>query len=309
MTNFATCSLVSSALFLRSVSRYLFTFSLACSSMLSASVLAQESRAISIDIGHAEFTALEWSEPNNSGDAIIALPWSGGTAVGYRYLGPLFAEAGYRLIALNPRGFEGSTGSLENLSLHDYANDVAAVARKLELQRVHMLGSALGNRVARAVATGHPDLVATVSLIAAGGKVRPLLSLANAGRLFGDPNLSREDQLAFARESLFAATTSDELIHEFIDNLTFARQASAARSGANRATPVEQWWAGGAAPMLIVQGLDDKVAPPQNGALMKDEFGDRIEVVNLNDAGHLMGLERPAEVSAAIISFLQNHPL
>lgn len=308
MTNVAKCLAVSSAQIPRSIFPCLFTFLLVCSCTLSTSVLAQEPRTISIDIGHAELTALEWLDPGNSGEVIIALPWSGGTAVGYRHLGPLFVEAGYRLIALNPRGFKGSTGSLENLSLHDYANDVAAVARKLELERVHMLGSALGNRVARAVATDHPELVVTVSLIAAGGMARPLVSLANSGRVFGDPDLPREDQLAFAREALFAPATSDAVILEFIDNLAYAREASAARSGANRATPVEQWWAGGEAPMLIVQGLDDKVAPPQNGVLMQEEFGDRVEVVNLEDAGHLMGLEKPAEVSAAIITFLRRHP-
>jgi len=51
--------------------------------------------------------------------------------------------------------------------------------------------------------------------------------------------------------------------------------------------------------MLIVQGLDDKIAPPQNGVLMQERFGERIQVVNLKDAGHLMGLEKPLEVSAA----------
>ena len=59
--------------------------------------------------------------------------------------------------------------------------------------------------------------------------------------------------------------------------------------------------------MLIVQGLDDKIAPPQNGVLMQEQFGERIRVVNLEDAGHLMGLEKPQEVSAAVIEFLEAH--
>jgi len=286
---------------------FLLVLTLTYSIFYSASSQAQAAKPLSLNIGHAQLTALEWSGSNSKEQTIIALPWGGGTAIGYRYLGPLLADAGYRLIALNPRGVSGSTGALEELSLHDYADDVAAVITLLELDQVHMMGWALGNRVARAVATDHSRLVATVTLIAAGGTVRPLVSMQNAGRLFGDPDLSQEQQLAFARELMFAEATPTAIVKEFVDNLGYFREASAARSGANRATPVEQWWAGGTAPMLIVQGLDDKIAPPQNGVLMQEQFGERIQVVNLKDAGHAMGLEKPQAVSAAVIKFLEAH--
>lgn len=44
--------------------------------------------------------------------------------------------------------------------------------------------------------------------------------------------------------------------------------------------------------MLIVPGEDDKTAPPENGRRMQQEFAERITLVNLKDAGHLMGLEK-----------------
>ena len=61
--------------------------------------------------------------------------------------------------------------------------------------------------------------------------------------------------------------------------------------------------------MLIVQGLDDKTAPPENGELMKKEFDQRITLVNLADAGHLMGLEKPVETTLAITDFLRQHSI
>ena len=61
--------------------------------------------------------------------------------------------------------------------------------------------------------------------------------------------------------------------------------------------------------MLIVQGVDDKTAPPENGRLMKEEFGDRITLVNLQAAGHAMGLEKPRETAEAILDFLGKHPI
>ena len=61
--------------------------------------------------------------------------------------------------------------------------------------------------------------------------------------------------------------------------------------------------------MLIVQGVDDKTAPPENGRQMKQEFGERITLVNLEGAGHAMGLEKPRETAAAIVSFLAKHAI
>jgi len=56
--------------------------------------------------------------------------------------------------------------------------------------------------------------------------------------------------------------------------------------------------------MLIVQGMDDKAAPPENCIRMQQEFGERGTLVNLQGAGHAVGLEKPVETTAAIISFL-----
>ena len=38
--------------------------------------------------------------------------------------------------------------------------------------------------------------------------------------------------------------------------------AQAAQAAAGRATPLDHWWGGGSAPMLVIQGLQDKIAPP-----------------------------------------------
>ena len=56
--------------------------------------------------------------------------------------------------------------------------------------------------------------------------------------------------------------------------------------------------------MLTVQGEDDKTAPPENGRRMKQEFAERITLVNLKEAEHLMGLEKPRETAAGVLSFL-----
>jgi len=83
-------------------------------------------------------------------------------------------------------------------------------------------------------------------------------------------------------------------------------EATEAQSKANFATPVKEWWNGGQAPMLIIQGNDDRMAVPENGQILKDNNPDRVKLVNIEKAGHLMVFEKPNQVVKEIISFLSN---
>lgn len=261
------------------------------------------------DLGHATLNALVWTTPQPEAGTIIALPGSGGDVTRFADLGPLLADAGYRLVALNQRGIMGSTGELDNLTLHDYAADVAAVIDALGLERAHVLGWALGNRIMRVVATDFPDKVASVSLIAAGGLAEPLTAPGELAALLGDADLSETEKAALARRTLFSPASDEALVLKYVRTLNYWNEARASQTQANRATPLEQWWAGGDGPMLIVQGLDDKTAPPENGIRMQAEFGERVTLVNLENAGHLMGMEQPRATADAIIQFLRQHPI
>ena len=70
---------------------------------------------------------------------------------------------------------------------------------------------------------------------------------------------------------------------------------------------LEAWWNGGTAPMLLVQGLDDRMAPPGNGRALKDEFGERVDLVEIPNAGHMLLLEQPQAVVDAVLSFVSDH--
>ena len=250
-----------------------------------------------------------WESDAKNSETIIALPGSGGDVSRYKYLAPLIADSGYRVIAINQRGIGGSTGELEDLTLHDYAADVAAIIDVLDLQKAHLLGWALGNRTSRVVATDFQNKVASISLIAAGGLVRPLTEPGELGRLLGEAGIPDTEKFNIARRTLFSPNTSDRLVYDYVRELKYWPDARRSQGQANRNTPLEQWWAGGNGPMLIVQGVDDKTAPPENGHQMKQEFGERITLVNLEGAGHAMGLEKPRETAAAIVSFLAKHAI
>ncbi|MCA1568244.1 MAG: alpha/beta hydrolase [Acidobacteria bacterium] len=237
-----------------------------------------------------------------SGETIVLIPGQGFSADSFSALARRLDKAGYRTVAINPRGIEGSRGPLEKLTLKDYAGDVAAVVEALGLRRVHVLGHAYGNRVARTLASVRPDLVQTVILLAAGGRVGMLPEASKASERLVKGKLTEKEKLE-AMRVIFFASNSDPSPWA---NLKEWKDASKAQLAAMKATPVETWWSGGSAPMLVVQGLEDKIAPPGNGHALREEFGERVTLVELRDAGHALIIEQPEAITKAISAFLKS---
>lgn len=260
---------------------------------------------MAIDVGKVTLKVTSWG----SGAALILLHGGSGPIPRFGGIAPKIAAAGFRVLAVSRRGFADSKGPLENLTLHDYASDVAGVIKEITNGPAHVLGHAYGNRVARCVATDYPHLVKTLTLLAAGGEIPgdndAMAALAQLSR----PETSEAEQFELARFSLFSPQTDASVVSAYLASRKSWPDARAAQSSANRTTPLEEWWAGGEAPMLVLQGLDDRVAPPANGRNLKEKFGDRVRLVELEGAGHLVPIERPDAVVESIVTFLGDHPI
>jgi pimeloyl-ACP methyl ester carboxylesterase len=81
-------------------------------------------------------------------------------------------------------------------------------------------------------------------------------------------------------------------------------QAAKAQFAAMDVTPFAEWSSGGSAPILVLQGLNDQLAPPANGYALHKMLGDRVQVVDLPDAGHALLAEQQALVANSIREFL-----
>ena len=117
---------------------------------------------------------------------------------------------------------------------------------------VDIVGHAYGNRVARAIAATRPDLVASVVLLAAGGR-EPLseemvraIEVSVAQGLVPDP-----DRLQALQTAFFAAGNDPAV---WLSGWT--PEAATLQSAANRATPRDAWWSAGAADVLVIQASD-----------------------------------------------------
>jgi pimeloyl-ACP methyl ester carboxylesterase len=238
-----------------------------------------------------------------TGETVVLLPSWARSAQDFADLIAALAASGFRAIAVNPRGIGGSTGPLTGITLHDFAADVAGLLETLNAAPAHIVGHAGGNRIARCLATDRPDLVKTVILLAAGGRVAPQREAFAALECTLTAPLADAEWLAAIRTSRFFAPSSDPLVWR----QGWWPAVAAAHLAAGHATPHGEWWAAGNAPLLVIQGLDDGLAPPANGRALREEFGGRVRLIELSNAGHALLPEQPEAIAQAVLAFLREH--
>jgi pimeloyl-ACP methyl ester carboxylesterase len=235
------------------------------------------------------------------GEPVLLLPSLGRSASDFDELMNALADAGFRAIALNPRGIGASDGPLHGITLHDLAADAARVLHARANGRAHVVGHAFGHRIACCLAVDHPGCVNRLVLLGAGGLVAPDPAARTAFKRFLTETLTTAERYEAIRTANFAP---DSDASPWMDG--WWTDVAHAQIEAARLSPSEQWWDGGAAQLLVVQGLDDKMAPPENGRMLASRLGSRVQLVEIPDAGHALLPEQPRRVAAAIIEFLSS---
>jgi pimeloyl-ACP methyl ester carboxylesterase len=235
-----------------------------------------------------------------SGPAIVLLPGQGRGPRDFDNLASYLVSAGYRIIRPEPRGFGESVGPVEGVTLRDNARDVAVAMEKTSAAPAIVAGFAWGNRVARMLAVDRPELVRGVVLIAAGGKFPPKPEVLTDLRTLQDKNLPLEKRAEAARHVLYGPKSTISVADMRLDE---SSDATIKTQSLTQPIPIEMWWEGGKAPMLVLQGLHDVIAPPENGRSLQQDHPERVTLVEFEDLGHAMVRERPELVGDAIVSW------
>jgi len=235
-----------------------------------------------------------------SGPAIVLLPGQGRGPRDLDALAKDLVSSGFRVVRPEPRGFGESVGPVEGLTLRDNARDVASAIEKVAAAPAIVAGFAYGNRVARLIASERPELVRGVVLIAAGGKFPPKPEVMALLRKVQDKTLPLEERAEAARTVLYGPKSTISATDMRLDEVsaTTIKAQSLAPT-----VPLEAWWDGGNVPMLVLQGLYDVIAPPENGRSLKRDHPERVTLVEFEDLGHSMARERTDLVVNAIVSW------
>jgi pimeloyl-ACP methyl ester carboxylesterase len=198
----------------------------------------------------------------------------------------------------------GRSGGTESLKRVDaYRDFVAALMDALRLRPCVLVGRSMGGAVAMAFALTHAERVRALVLVATAAKLdlpQEMLDtwknvmLGRVQQPFTNQAFSPKTDFTVMREAWMEQVKTDPRVRYF-DQLACNQFDMTARLGAIKT------------PTLIIAGRDDTITPLHRAEVLhRGIAGSRLVVID--DAGHTVPNEKPAEFNRALADFLEGLP-
>lgn len=276
--------------------------------LLAAAVLpaaAQAPPVIREAFAELSGARLFYRDTGGSGPAVVFLHAATGNSLVWEHQLPAFTGAGYRVVTYDRRGFGRSAIEPAGAQPGTDADDLLGLLNHLDLDRVHLVGTAAGGGVALDVALSFPDRLRSVVIANALGGVQDADYLEMGQRL---------------RPPQFGALPPD------------VRELGPSYRAANPGG-VRRWlalhdlsWPGGSppraqptrnritftlletlkVPTLLLTGDADLYTPPSVLRLFTARITGAESVV-VPEAGHSAYWEQPETFNRAVLEFLRRH--
>jgi pimeloyl-ACP methyl ester carboxylesterase len=208
-----------------------------------------------------------------------------------------------RVIAPDLRGYGESDAPPPPYRMRDFAEDLRALTDHLRLEQVILGGLSMGGYIALAFADRYPERLRGFALLAT--RADPDSAEGRRGRIETAAR-ARQDGVAALADDLAARILGDRpvdsevaaCLHRMIlatslDGLIGSLEAMAARPDTHPVLATLE------CPSLVVVGSEDHLTPPACAREMAAALRD-VELVEVPAAGHLVVLERPEPVNAAL---------
>jgi 3-oxoadipate enol-lactonase len=249
-------------------------------------------------------------EDDGEGEAVVCLHGLGGTSNTWTPLMP--ALAGYRVIRpdLPGSGRSGAAGGA--LSIEKLAEAVQTICARLNVSRAHVLGHSMGTIVAQHLAVSQARLVRSLSLFG------PLIAPPDSARanIQARGEKARSEGVRGMHEialALVNASTSADTRNRLPLAAAFVRESLMRQDPEGYARSCEALAAATPAaverieaPVLLVTGDEDVVAPPQAVRNMAERLtgAKGVRTAILGRCGHWTPIERPEECARELRQFL-----
>ena len=213
----------------------------------------------------------------------------------------------FRTITFDVRGER----ALRN-GVGDLTADVVALLNHLEIGKIHVLGTPLGGFVAQELALQRPDLVDRLVLVCTSyGHAGPeTMSQWALKDMIGWPSLSIEGTIRRGLETATSESYRTERPEEFeqivrwrlADSPSLSAYYQQMRAGAR--FDVSRRVGSITSPTLVIHGAEDRYVPVANATALA-ECIPQAKLRVLGDAGHLVFIERFADVNREVVTFLK----
>lgn len=244
-------------------------------------------------------TRLGYWDTGGAGDPIVLLHPASGSALVWLYQQPLFAQAGYRVIAYSRRNYYNSDLASEN-NPGAASADLQNLVEFLRVDKFHLVGSAAGGSVAADYALSHPErlLSLTVSsnnLAAANGYIADAAALMKLKEWDDLPRWFRELGPSYRGANPAGVAKWTELNH-ISETGKGARQKLV-----NVVTPEKLETL--KPRTLLMTGAADMFTPPSITRMIARHVPDN-EVVIVPECGHSPYWEQPEFFNRTVLGFI-----
>lgn len=261
--------------------------------------------------GRAELAVARWG---TEGPAIVALHPGVGDSRIWQWCAPAWAEAGFRVIAYDRRGF-GKTRYVAEP--HDEVEDLLAVTAANDGRPAVIIGNSKGGGLALDLASAHAD------------DVRALVLIAPSPSGYPDewPVSAAESELDTRIEQAEATGDLEQVnrleVHYWLDGpaqpegrvvgeprelmLDMNLRALRAEPVGDSAERQPAWSALGqiTVPVLVIVGSYDELGTPGMCSALRDALPD-ARLVTMAGSAHCPSLDRPDELNRIVIEFIDS---
>jgi pimeloyl-ACP methyl ester carboxylesterase len=222
------------------------------------------------------------------------------------------AEAGYRVITPDLRGFGASDTPVDGYSMDGFADDIVALLDALQIERAVVGGMSMGGYILMDLLERHPQRVSAACFIATKssaddeqGRARRTSLAAQAESLGANPIIKIFAELLFAPQTMESKPLLIAQVTSWMRTTSPRALAGGLLAMRDRKdyTPLLP---GFKLPALVLAGAEDLAASPNAVELFTFGLPDCQSRV-IPGGGHMVNMEQPEEFNRTLLDFLNRN--
>ena len=240
------------------------------------------------------FAVSDWPLPENR-TPVVFVHGAGGSHL--MWIGQLaYFRRDFSPVAVSLPGHNLSPGPACT-SVKDYADFVVGTADRLKFQKFLLVGLSMGGAISQQIALAHPDRLIAMALVSTGAKLKVMPDLFKLIRDNWPGYLEAFPKFAFGKNAPKA------VVEQSVKELSKMSRLSAesdfrACDGFDVTGEIKNI----RTPTLIISAAQDLLTPTKYSDYLQSQIpGSKL--VRIQDAGHVVNLEKASEVNIALREF------